>query len=273
MSNIKNELDLASKMIIDLNTFIHCNNKKFDYHMKHIQLTRKYALILNGKLDAQLSGRKLSYIALAHDLFKERSLDPTKDNVVWNDYNIPQDTTRYVRMNLDILEKFGLDDYFNTDIQYHALTAGIFLYKELGVTDPEILYPVFFHSCPIIPVYSTLNGRIKNYVDIIMLADKLSSNHIKISMGRPCMFDLDLAVFGTSGKEFNYTMGLYMARLISQGDSKEKQSVLSTEFYYEMLCKINPIMSKSYNPKQGGTRNWLKRKSQVLMTYLKNLRA
>ena len=263
-----NTLNVGYNQILDLNTFIHHENKMFDYHMKHIKMVKKYSIILNHKLHACLNLRKLSYISLAHDIFKERSLDPKLDgSVTWNGHNIPQDLNKYVRQNLDILEKYGLDDYFNSSIQFHPLAAGIFLHKELGITDKEILYPLMFHSCPIISVYSELSPRIKLMTDIIMLSDKLSSNYLRINLREvPVRIDLDQAVFGSSGVEFNYSLGLYIARLISQGKSDEYQSIKATEYYYNKLHQINPIISKNYSIKRlGGSRIWPKRTSRVLM--------
>lgn len=257
-----------NQMLLSLNQFIHHENKMYEYHMAHIKLVRKYALIINKRCGCKLNEQKLSYIALAHDLFKERSLDPNK-TVTWKGFNIPQDTNRYVRQNLDLLEEYGLDDYFNTDIQYHALTAGLFVLKEFNITDKEILYPIWFHSCPIIPIYEELSPRIQNMVDTIMLADKLSSNYLRINLRHvDVRIDLDQAVFGTSGNEFNYTLGLFIARLIGQGKSEEEQSKIATEFYYKRLSDMNPIISKSYSiRKLGGTKQWPPRKSQALMMH------
>lgn len=266
---INNQIDAESKMLLELTEFIHSESKQFKYHMNHIKLVRKYAFLLNKKLNAQVSNRKLSFIALAHDLFKERSLDKSKDGTVsWNDHNIPQDLNKYVRSNLNILEKFGLDDYFNTDVQLHALAAGIFVHTEFGINDPEILYPIMFHSCPIISVYETLDKRIQNMTDIIMLSDKLSSNYLRINFKMtPVRVDLDLVVFGRNGQEFNYTTGLFLARLISQGSSKEKQSNIATDYYFKRLQSANPIISKNYSIKRLGRNElWPKRKSQVWKT-------
>lgn len=262
--------DIESQMLLELNRFIHQDGKMFDYHMKHIKLVRKYAFLLNQKLDAHISWNKLSYIALSHDLFKERSLRPSEDGTIkWNNHNIPQDTTKYVRTHLDVLEEYGLDEYFNTGVQYHALASGIFLRTEFGIKDTEILYPVFFHSCPIISIYENLSPRVRRAIDITILADKLSSNYLRINYrGSSVRIDLDQAVFGLNGKEFNYTLGLFLARLIGQGKSEEVQSVKSTEYFYKRLCDQNPIISKNYNVKKlGGNEKWPKRKSQVLMMH------
>lgn len=256
-----------SKMLLELNDFIHHDNKMYKYHMAHIKLVRRYAILINEKLNTNIDNKKLSYIALAHDLFKERSLDPKLENVTWKGHQIPQDTTRYVRSNLDILEKYDLDDYFNTSIQYHPLTSALFLIKEFELSDKEILYPIMFHSCPIISVYETLPPKIQTMVDIISLADKLSSNYLRINMRKvPVRIDLDQVVFGPSGREFNYTLGLFIARLISQGKSEEEQSKIATDYYYKRLCEMNPIISKTYSiQKLGGAKQWPPRKSQALM--------
>lgn len=260
-----NGYTLEDQTLLELNEFIHGNNEMIAYHMSHIKLVRRYAMLLNRRLDAQLSNQKLSYVALAHDLLKERSLDPSKEGeIIWKDHVIPQDIKKYVRSHLDVLEEFGLDEYFNP-IQYHAAAAGIFLYLEFNIKDPEILYPVFFHSCQIIPVYETLSPRIKNMVDIIMLSDKLSSNWLRINMREvDVRIDLDMAVFGESGKELNYTIGLYFARLIAQGKCNDPQGVAASNYYFRRLASMNPAFSK-YNSikKIGGVGRWPKRNSQA----------
>jgi len=255
-----------TKLLLELNRFIQHDRITFKYHMKHIKLARKYALLINDKLGTPVDPLKLSFIALAHDLFKEHGLNKINDGKIsWNGHNIPQDLNRYIRLNLDTLDEFDLSDYFNTDVQLHSLAAGVFLYKELGITDKELLYPIFFHSCPIIDVYETLDDTIKNAVDIMMLADKLSSNYLRINQRHDLVrIDLDKSVFGESGREFNYTLGLYMARLISQGKSPDKQSEISTEYYYKRLKDMNPLVCKNDGVKKlGGNRFWQSRKSQV----------
>src|SRR5574344_648814 len=233
------------KTLLELNKFIHEGNELFEYHMAHINLVGKYARLINKKLGNELDNDKLMLISLSHDLFKERSLNMNKIFVPWNGHLLPQDTNRYVRLNLQVLEEYGLDDYFNTDIQLHALSAGIFMRSELNIMDREILYPIMFHSCPIIDIYETLSITEKTMVDVIMLADKLSSNYLKINMREniSVRIDLDRAVFGENGKEFNYTLGLYLAKLIGRGSSKEKESVKSSEYYLNRLCELNPIIN------------------------------
>lgn len=267
---MQNECYTQTSTLLELNRFIQqYRTITLGYHMHHINLVKEYALLLIEKLDAKIDSDKMSYIALAHDLFKEHGLMKEKDGtILWNDHNIPQDLNRYVRMNLDVLDKFDLSDYFNTDVQLHALTAGIFLNTEFGIDDPEILYPIFFHSCPIMSVYNNLDPIIKETIDIMILADKLSSNYLRINMmDKPVRVDLDKIVFGDNGKEFNYTLGLYIARLISQGKSPDRQSIATTDYYYKRLQEVNPLIPKNNGIKMlGGNKLWPKRNSQVLKT-------
>lgn len=258
-------LNTDEGMLLELNEFIHGKNSLFEYHLKHITLVKKYALTLNNRLGLNISPKKLTYASLAHDLLKERSLHPDKPDFIWKQCTIPQDVNRYVRTNLDVLENFQLDEYFNSSCQFHALAAGIFLYKELNITDPEILYPVMFHSCPIVSVYETLPKKIQHMVDIIMLSDKLSSNYLRINFkGSNVRVDLDQIVFGLDGNELNYSLGLYISRLISQGKSEEEQGIIATEMYYKRLKENNPFMFENYSFKKlGGTRKWPERKSQA----------
>lgn len=255
---------MENKFIWDLNSFVYDGAKWHDYHMEHIRVVKDYALILNRRLGLGLSSKKLSFAALAHDTLKESGLHPDGPTREWNGYPIPEDDVRYVRTNLDVLEEYGLDDYFNSSCQYHALASGIFLRKELGIRDPAILYPVFFHSCPIISIYEKLPYRTRQYIDIIMLSDKLSSSYLKMNMNEnhSAVADLDMAVFGSSGNELNYSLGLYLARLISQGKCQEEQGLIATEYYYKKLCATNPLITD----KEVKKKVWQPRRSQVLRT-------
>jgi HD superfamily phosphohydrolase YqeK len=254
-------LDEQFKNVLDLNVFIHGKAQLFEYHMHHIKLTANYALLLNRKLAANLNAQKLKLAALAHDLMKERDHHDA-NYIEWNGLQIPTDNNRYVRMNLDILERYGMDEYFNTDVSLHALAAMLFVLKELKIADDEVLFPIMFHSCPIISVYEKLSKRIQTMVDIIMLSDKLSSNYLRINFrDQEVSIDLDQLVFGPSGNELNYTLGLFMARMISQGKSTETQSVIATEYYHKRLYELNPLITKKYSIDKLGVKKWEKRKN------------
>lgn len=257
----KRPINFEAKILLKLNEIIHSNTPLYEYHMNHIQLTKEYLILINKKSNTKLDNQKLEYISLAHDLFKERSLDENKVSIQWKGHSIPQDTNRYVRMNLEILEEYGLDEFFNTDVQLHPLAAGIFLHKEFGIRDKEILYPIMFHSCPIISVYEKLSPKIQLMIDYMVLCDKLSSNYLKINEREINVYvDLDQIVFGPTGREFNYTTGLFLARLIAQGKSPGEQAILSTKYYHKRLCDINPLMPRNYTIKKlGGSKIWPKR--------------
>jgi HD superfamily phosphohydrolase YqeK len=259
----QNPMGLEIKNLTDLNYFIHANSQLFDYHMEHLKLAKRYSWLLNKKLGDQFDPLKLEYICISHDLLKDRPTHGERLPMEWSGYKIPSDIHAYVRLNLDILEKFGLEDFFIFYVQLHSLAAAIFLYKEMKIQDEEILYPIMFHSCPILSIYLKLNKKIQGMVDLITLADKLSSNYLKINMReKKVHVDLDQVVFGNTGKEFNYTLGLYIARLISQGESKEEQSKQMTEYYRKRLSLSNPfIAKKKYS--LGGMKTWPKRNSLV----------
>ena len=262
-NGIKTEL---VTILTELNEFIHQESKLFEYHMRHINLLKEYAFLINEKLGNPIDNLKLEIIALAHDILKERGLDPEKGTIEWNGHHIPQDTKRYVRTNLDTLEEYGLDDYFNTDVQLHPLSAGLLLINEFDIKDREILFPVMFHSCPAMPIYKTLTDQEKLMVDVVMLADKLSSNYLKINMiQKKVRIDLDRLVFGESGKEFNYSMGLVLARIIGAGKSKEPTSVAARKHYIKLLRDQNPILPEKMTIKDlGDEKIWAERKSQAL---------
>ena len=255
-------LNHENKMLLQMNDFIHSKNQKYsEYHRNHIDFVKQYAIILNERLGFHLNNHKLTYIAYSHDLLKEKGL--TKEDREWKGYHIPMDVGSYVRMNLDILAKYEMDDYFNTSTQYHALAAGIFLDKEFHVHDKEIIYPVMFHSCPIISIYKSLPTRTQQYIDIIMLSDKLSSNWIRINQnGESVKVDLEKAVFGLNGNELHYLLGLYLARKLT--DDKDKYAKEATEYYGNRLIEENMSWLSLSKLDLGGKKEWPKRKSPLL---------
>ena len=265
---MKINMNIYDNKMNELNYFIHKDYENIEYHMKHILYVKHYLIYINKRLGYQNDLTRLTYIGLGHDLLKEHGLDPKKI-VTFNGIDIPQDTNRYVRMNLDVLEEYGLSDFFNTDVQYHALAAGIFMRKELGITDKYILYPVMFHSCPIMDLYKTFPKRLQDLVDMTMLSDKLSSNWLRINMmDKEVLFDLDKAVFGENGKEFNYSLGLYLARIIASGKSDGTQAKITNQYYLEKLKSTNTLIPK--NIEFGGKQKWPKRKFPAWKRLLNN---
>ena len=57
-------------LLMEINEFIHNDSKKKDYHFKHITLVAKYAKLINQRMGFNLNNKKLSFVALAHDLLK-----------------------------------------------------------------------------------------------------------------------------------------------------------------------------------------------------------
>ena len=250
-------------ILYSLNQFIYRDPATAAYHQNHIDLTERYAQLLNQKLGNPVDAESLRIIAEGHDLLKEKGL--TYENPIsWYGHHIPNDLTKYVRMNLDVLDRFDLGDYFNTDVGYHAMAAVIFLVKELHVERPEILYPIAFHSCPILPLYKTLPTDIQTRIDITVLADKLSSNWLRIhQLEFRVKVDLDLLVFGKDRCEFNYTTGLFVARMIGHGSSHEKYGRESMLYYYERAKEQNPFLSKNFS--KGDNKIWPKRDENPLL--------
>jgi HD superfamily phosphohydrolase YqeK len=238
------------------------------YYRLHVGVMIEYMHVIASKLNLVLPGSTINIICRSHDILKFATVpEESKRPSHWNNIEIPWDINRYVRMNLDVLEEYMLDEYFNTDVQLHPLAAGIFLHKELGFTKPDILYPVMFHSCPILNVYRELPPHIQRNIDIVVLADKLSSNYLKINyLKTEVRVDLDKLVFGEEGNEFNYTFGLFVARLIGQGNSRRKHTMEMTDHYHKRLMGINPLIPKKYSLRRlGGSMVCPERKSRVLM--------
>lgn len=255
-------MDREKRFLLYLNRSIYQQPRTKAYRMTHIELAQRYILLLNHKLGHPVSDRLLNFVALSHDLLKEAGLNPKGETPIWHGHPIPQDPKAYVRLNLDALEPYGLDRYFNTDIQYHALASGLFLILELEITQPEVIYPVCFHACPIIPIYETLTPEIQTMVDLMMLADKLSSNWLKINaLEKKVKLDLDLLCFGPTRKEFNYTEALYAARFLGQGSSTGKEGLESLDYYWKRAQARNPLLGKI--TKRGMGKIWPKRQNPL----------
>lgn len=250
----------VSTVLSDITNIINHFDKNLNlsYFNSHSETLNSYATIIDKKLEINFDSEKYELISIIHDLFKSDN-DLIKylgiDNIIY-----------YVRNNMKTLEEWGLDDYFNSDIQWHPLASMIFLINHYKLKDPEIIWPIVFHSCPIIPIYETLDNKIQNLIDIIILSDKLSSNYIKINTKeKRVYFDLDQIIFGNNGKEFNFSLGLYLARLIAQGKSTNKYSLEATKYYHQRLIDINPTISNTFTLKNlNRIKLWPKRNSQVL---------
>lgn len=260
---------------LELFDVIQCHSPYHQYRLRHVKLARDYMLELNHRLEYGLDEEKITTIALLHDIMKERGNQ--KEDIYIESHLVPVDLNDYVRRNLRILAEYELDDYFNSDVQLHPLAGGIFLRKEFYIDDPEILFPIFFHSCPVMSVYrEVLSVRMQRYVDLMMLSDKLSSNWLRINAedglilnhSKEAPVDLDLLVFGPDGKELNFTLGLVVAKMLGNSKHQDLISTEATQFYHERLLEINPLL---INLKLGGKRIWARRRNQSLVEKRKSL--
>ena len=254
--------------LVEINQFTRndCKEGWLQYNMRHCSLMHQYASILVERLHYEVDDHVLQLIAWSHDLFKEKVLDKKQEYKEFDNIKLPQDINRYIRTNMSILEKYNTDMYFNSDIQLHPQAASIFLYQTYDISEPLIIYPILFHSCPIMKVYHTLDENIRTLVDIIVLADKLSSNYLRIHSNKTTLFNLEQIVFGVDTNEFNFSLGLLVARLIAQGKSTEANSLESTAHYYARAKEINPLLMASSNLLKGKPKLWPKRKSLLVRT-------
>lgn len=257
---------ILSRQLFEINKRIHSgkDDDTLTYHMNHIELVRKYMIELSNRLHFKLDHSVAAAIAYGHDLLKERGLADNEEWLFEPYSSVSTDPNRYVRTNLPTLEKFNMGEYFNSDCQYHALASAIFINKELSVDDPHIIYPIMFHSCPVMDVYNDLDDYTKQLIDITLLADKLSSNWLRINTrDKSVCIDLDLLVFGETGWEFNYIYGLYVARLIASKKNSGEQSKLATEYYFSRLKKTNPLIDEKKD--LGDKQKWPKRNQRFKM--------
>jgi HD superfamily phosphohydrolase YqeK len=211
--------------------------------------------IIFEELDAparlRLDEGYLRVSALAHDVAKGLK-DSNASIHIFRDTG---DVKEYVRKNLDILDPYGLAYYFNTDIDYHALAGGIWLEKTYDIKDPRILYPIFFHTCPAVDVYKTLDEETRLYCDVLALADKMEKNDRKLKKNieknkkqkRYSKYDLNHILFGASGKEFNMTAALFMIRHLEFKDEESgNEARKAYRYFYDELRKISPFLPEEY---------------------------
>ena len=250
--------------ILELNRKIRKGCKDQEYHMQHIGLAKDYAMFIRKKLGESTDRHKLGFAALSHDLLKENY---DKKDLFIDGMHIPGDLEKYVSSNIELLSTYHITPaMIKTDLQAHALGAAIFLIREYHINDPEIIYPVLFHSLPIIEIYRELPEKIQQMIDIMVLADKLSSNWLRINMNEEKVrCDLDQIVFGKDGKEFNFSLGLYLARVIGAGKNPDYTSDASTLYYFHRLRATNPLIQEKLSMKKslGEKQKWPKRNSVV----------
>lgn len=185
---------------------------------------------------------KIKCAAIGHDILKDKYFNKDAEDKIINGYTIPQNLETYIQKNMDVLEKFKMDKYLNTAVQDHAVASGIFIHNNFGIDDEMIIYPIMFHSCPILPVYQILNDNLQKMIDVMVLSDKLSASIVKPQFDKKVKIDLKSMLYGISGCEFNFTQALLMARLIGHDNSKDAHSNMMVEYYHERALQTNPLI-------------------------------
>lgn len=248
--------------LIDLGKFTRkeCSEELQRYHFDHCEKLMKYGNDIMDRLGIFKYRNELEIVAYAHDLFKRYSL--RENDVEWKGKIIPQNIPKYIDENRFVLDKFGLNMIRSDNFSNHPIAAGIFLYKEFGITDPNIIYPVFFHSCPVISVYEKLDKELRDLIDIIILADKMSANILCRTIGKKwhSKVDMELVLYGETHREFNFTNALLVAKILGQAGSKQELFVEATNYYYKRACRINPALDKN-SILLGGEKPWKSKKS------------
>lgn len=257
------KLNLNVDVLKDMDAFISKENIWREYHKKHIHLVYEYAKVLNERLGNKLDNNKLQLSAYAHDILKESSLVISKDGTVfYEDINIPQDLRKYIKDNKEITDSFGLPENINNEAMFHGIAISILMKKEFGIDDMNILYPIIFHSCIIVDIYEKLSEETQLYIDAIRLADKLSSNYLKLNAGKKVRCFIEDMVFGPNN-DFNFTIGVYIARLIG-GTSDNELDKKAIKFEYDRVRKIYPFIDIKKKKELGEKKLWEKRNSKVL---------
>ena len=219
------------------------DEQEFNYHMKHCFVMEKYMNIIADKYDKFKFDKKLfSIITWSHDLLKDRE----------------HKFSTFYQKNTSNRKRFFLSDKMYDSVSTHAYRSAEFLSNyPFNVIDGKILFPILFHSVPIIDIMvKCLSQDTREYINITILADKLSSNYWRIynNIETPC--DLALEVFGNNFDKFDYFKGIYIARLLDDYKYKNIYSTEATEYYRKLYDENQYI-------KLGEKKIWEKRKNPL----------
>jgi len=232
------------KVLIDTNILLHRHEEEFNYHIIHCYLMESYMNLIADKYDKYNFDKSLfPIIAFGHDLLKDRE----------NKFST------FYQKNTSNRKRFFLSDSMYNSLSTHAYRSAEFLSNyPFNVTEGKILFPILFHSIPIIDVMiKYLSPATREYINLTMLCDKLSSNYWRITNGIKTWCDLDKIVFGDNGDELNYNKGLYYARLLNGIKYKNKYSIQAEEYYRKLY-------DPSVNIKLEEKKLWEKRNNQQL---------
>ena len=253
-----------SKILKELNDKWYKDLRSHKYHMAHLELFKRYAFEINSRMGNPFDQEDLSMIAYAHDLFKDDHKDVQYTN---NGEDIFMTKEVICHKYEKSLEYFGFKKKEKTVLSAHAKCAALFVMncQELEGYNKDILYPIIFHSLPILRLYRDLTAEIQRLIDITVLADKCSSNYLKIQQYVPVHFRLEDILFGVDGSEFNFSAALFAARLIgSEGYNDEFNKDMNT-FYLNRLNKINPFIVDKTTIKEYGRKKIWERKQSILL--------
>ena len=232
--------------------------------MAHLELFKMYAFEINLRLGSPFSQEDLATIAYAHDIFKDDNHRVQYTNNGEDIFVTKEDIlSRYGSS----IEYFGFKKGEKAALSEHAKCAALFIMncEEIVDYNKDILYPIIFHSLPILRVYRDLTREIQLMIDLTVVADKCSSNYLRIQQYVPCNFRMDDILFGMDGKEFNFTTALFAARLIgSEGYNDDFNKDINT-FYLHRLNRINPFVINKLNIKDYGRKKIWERKQSILL--------
>ena len=253
-----------SKILKELNEKWYSDLRTHKYHMAHLELFKRYAFEINLRLGHPFQEEDLATIAYAHDLFKD---DNPKVKYTNHGEDILVTKESIQKKYGNSIEYFGFKKKEKSVLSEHAKCAALFVMncEELSDYNKDILYPIIFHSLPILRVYQDLTQEIQLMVDITVVVDKCSSNYLKIQQYVPCYFRMEDILFGADGKEFNFSAALFAARLIgSEKYSDEVNKDINT-FYLNRLNRINPFIMDKIHIKEYGRKKIWERKPSILL--------
>ena len=102
-------------------------------------------------------------------------------------------------------------------------------------------------------------------IDLTVVADKCSSNYLKIQQYVPCNFRMEDILFGMDGKEFNFSAALFAARLIGSENYSDEFNKDINIFYLHRLNRINPFIMDKVHIKDYGRKKIWERKPSILL--------
>jgi len=179
--------------------------------------------VVSEKIDYKFDKKLFPIIAWSHDLLKDRE----------NSFS------KFYQENKNNIKRFHLTNEMRKALSEHAYRSAEFLSNyPFNITDGKILYSILFHSSPIIEIMNNvLSKDTKEYVNLTILCDKLSSNYLRIINNEETYFNLVNTLFGENLDEFNYDDGLYLISTFNNiYNNKYSKEVVE---YYKSKSKLS----------------------------------